>query len=94
MNQDLDNVLVVEKLMDVEAVANPVNTVLLGPVQKSLFRYDASSQSNNSLIFIKDIKKSNYKFGIYVGIDDNYVNEKDAIKLKANKVNCLLSYNY
>ena len=51
MNQDLDNVLVVEKLMDVEAVANPVNTVLLGPVQKSLFRYDASSQSNNSLIF-------------------------------------------
>ena len=48
---------------------------------------------NNSLLVIKDIIKSNYKFGIYVGIDDNYINEKDSIQLKANKVNCLLAYN-
>lgn len=47
----MSSVLVVEKLMDVEAVASPKQIVLVGPVQKTVFQYPATSASNNNIIF-------------------------------------------
>ena len=51
MSTDLENVLVVQKLMDLEKVTNPANTVLVGPVQKTLNKFTASAVSNNQIIF-------------------------------------------
>ena len=51
MSTDLENVLVVQKLMDLEKVTNPANTVLVGPVQKTLNKFTASAVSDNQIIF-------------------------------------------
>ena len=36
MSNDLENVLVIEKLMDMEKVTNPANVVLVGPTNKTV----------------------------------------------------------
>ena len=51
MSTDLENVLVVEKLMDLEKVTNPANTVLVGPVFKTLNVFPAAAVSNNQIVF-------------------------------------------
>lgn len=51
MSTDLENVLVVEKLMDLEKVTNPANTVLIGPVFKTLNRFPAAAVSNTQIVF-------------------------------------------
>ena len=51
MSTDLENVLVVEKLMDLEKVTNPANTVLVGPVFKTLNRFPAAAASNTQIVF-------------------------------------------
>ena len=51
MSTDLENVLVVEKLMDLEKVTNPVNTVLVGPVFKTLNVFPAAAASKTQIVF-------------------------------------------
>ena len=51
MSTDLENVLVVEKLMDLEKVTNPANTVLVGPVFKTLNVFPAAAASSTQIVF-------------------------------------------
>ena len=51
MSTDLENVLVVEKLMDLEKVTNPANTVLVGPVFKTLNIFPAAAASSTQIVF-------------------------------------------
>ena len=51
MSVALDNVLVVQKKMDLETVDNPKNVVYIGPTNQSLFVYPASSASSQNIIF-------------------------------------------
>ena len=51
MASPLENVLVVEKLMDLQSVDNPKSVVYIGPTNKSLFQYSASSFSGQNVIF-------------------------------------------
>ena len=51
MASPLENVLVVEKLMDLQTVDNPKSVVYIGPTNKSLFQYSASSFSGQNVIF-------------------------------------------
>ena len=51
MAEQLDNVLVVERMMDLSTATNPKKVCFLGPTQKSNFRYPATSSSNNQIIF-------------------------------------------
>ena len=48
---NLENVLVVEKLMDLEKVTNPINTVLVVPVFKTLNRFLAIAASSTQIVF-------------------------------------------
>ena len=51
MAAPLENVLVVEKMMDLETVDNPKGVVYIGPTNQSLFKYAASSASASNIIF-------------------------------------------
>lgn len=51
MSVALDNVLVVQKKMDLDVVDNPKNAVYIGPTNQSLFIYPASSASAQNIIF-------------------------------------------
>ena len=51
MAAPLENVLVVEKMMDLETVDNPKGVVYIGPTNQSLFKYAASSASDTNIIF-------------------------------------------
>ena len=51
MSVALDNVLVVQKKMDLDVVDNPKNAVYIGPTNQSLFVYPASSASSQNIIF-------------------------------------------
>ena len=51
MAAPLENVLVVEKMMDLETVDNPKGVVYIGPTNQSLFKYAASSASAANIIF-------------------------------------------
>ena len=51
MEKSLGSILVVEKMMDVEAVASPKQIVLVAPTQKTLFQYQANSFSDSNIIF-------------------------------------------
>ena len=51
MSVALDNVLVVQKKMDLDVVDNPKNAVYIGPTNQSLFIYPASSASSQNIIF-------------------------------------------
>ena len=52
MSEILENVLIVEKMMDLERVSNPKNTVLIGPNQKTVFSYPATANPiAGSIIF-------------------------------------------
>lgn len=51
MSVALDNVLVVQKKMDLDVVDNPKNVVYIGPTNQSLFIYPASSASAQNIIF-------------------------------------------
>ncbi len=51
MSNDLENVLVVEKLMDMEKVTNPANVVLIGPTNKTVTRFVAVGPSNTQIVF-------------------------------------------
>lgn len=51
MDAKLEPVLIVQKLMDLETVADPKQIVYIGPTQKTVFRYAASSASDANIIF-------------------------------------------
>jgi hypothetical protein len=51
MSVALDNVLCVQKKMDLEMVDNPKNVIYVGPTNQSLFKYPASSTSDQNIIF-------------------------------------------
>ena len=51
MSNDLENVLVVEKLMDMEKVTNPANVVLDGPTNKTVTRFPSVGPSNTQIVF-------------------------------------------
>lgn len=51
MDTKLEPVLIVQKLMDLETVSNPKQIVYVGPTQKTVFRYAASSASDSNIIF-------------------------------------------
>ena len=51
MDTKLEPVLIVQKLMDLETVSNPKQVVYVGPTQKTIFRYAASSVSDSNIIF-------------------------------------------
>ena len=51
MASTLENVLVVQKLMDLQTVDNPKQVVFIGPTNKNLFKYVATSASATSIIF-------------------------------------------
>ena len=51
MSNDLENVLVIEKLMDMEKVTNPANVVLVGPTNKTVTRFPSVGPSNTQIVF-------------------------------------------
>jgi len=51
MAAPLENILVVEKMMDLQTVDNPKGVVYIGPTNQSLFKYAASSASASNIIF-------------------------------------------
>ena len=51
MDAKLEPVLIVQKLMDLETVTDPKQIVYVGPTQKTVFRYAATSASDSNIIF-------------------------------------------
>ena len=51
MSNDLENVLVIEKLMDMEKITNPSNVVLVGPTNKTVTRFPSVGPSNTQIVF-------------------------------------------
>ena len=51
MSIALENVLVIQKKMDLATVDNPKNVVYIGPTNQSLFKFPASSTSDQNIIF-------------------------------------------